>query len=50
MQRTINTEARNKMISDWTYGKMLVKAQIQLEKDRKRKEAERQEELDALRL
>lgn len=34
MQRTSNTEARNKMLSEWTQDKMIAKAMLLAKKER----------------
>jgi hypothetical protein len=34
MRRTCNTDAKNRMISEWTLPKMIVKAEIQQKKDK----------------
>ena len=41
MQRTSNTEARNKMVSEWTQEKMIVKAMMLVKKEREKLEEER---------
>ena len=47
MQRTSITEARNKMVSEWTQQKMIDKAMKLAKEERIKREEERQEKLQA---